>query len=304
MEQHPIPQQITSYEFKLVGDMTLKQFAKAAGGIIVALILNSTQLVFFIKWPLMLTFASGGLAMAFLPFQDRPLETWMFSFIKSIYSPTIYIWKKRAEKNWLEIDRSKRLSENEEEDEDLPKKDKSRVEEFIASLPSVKRVDDTSEEEDLAPVKPKTEKPEIVTRLEENVEKKINGAKQKENNENDWRNNKANLDLKSEKDLATGKAVFGEIPMPDTPEVPNLLVGMVTDAEGKIVEGALVEMQDTFGNSARVLKTNPLGQFKTATQLANGTYLIIPEKQGLKFDKVDVVLDGKIMQPIKIQALA
>ena len=242
--------------------------------------------------------------MAFLPFQDRPLETWMFSFIKSIYSPTIYIWKKRAEKNWLEIDRSKRLSENEEEDEDLPKKDKSRVEEFIASLPSVKRVDDTSEEEDLAPVKPKTEKPEIVTRLEENVEKKINGAKQKENNENDWRNNKANLDLKSEKDLATGKAVFGEIPMPDTPEVPNLLVGMVTDAEGKIVEGALVEMQDTFGNSARVLKTNPLGQFKTATQLANGTYLIIPEKQGLKFDKVDVVLDGKIMQPIKIQALA
>jgi len=31
MEQHPIPQQISSYEFKLVGEMTLKQFLKAAG---------------------------------------------------------------------------------------------------------------------------------------------------------------------------------------------------------------------------------------------------------------------------------
>jgi len=46
MEQHPIPQQITSYEFKLVGEMTLKQFAKAAGGIILALLINATKLVF------------------------------------------------------------------------------------------------------------------------------------------------------------------------------------------------------------------------------------------------------------------
>ena len=50
MEQHPIPQQISSYEFKLVGEMTLKQFAKAAGGIIIALVINSAPLVFFIKW--------------------------------------------------------------------------------------------------------------------------------------------------------------------------------------------------------------------------------------------------------------
>ena len=31
MEQHPIPQQITSYEFEARGDMTLKQFGKAGG---------------------------------------------------------------------------------------------------------------------------------------------------------------------------------------------------------------------------------------------------------------------------------
>ena len=32
--------------------------------------------------------------------------------------------------------------------------------------------------------------------------------------------------------------------MPDIPDVPNLIVGMVTDSNKKIVEGAIVEIQD------------------------------------------------------------
>ncbi|KKR52786.1 MAG: hypothetical protein UT88_C0021G0001, partial [Candidatus Woesebacteria bacterium GW2011_GWD2_40_19] len=38
MEQHPIPQNISSYQFRLVGDMTLKQFFQLAGGFLVGLI--------------------------------------------------------------------------------------------------------------------------------------------------------------------------------------------------------------------------------------------------------------------------
>ena len=301
MEQHAIPQQITSYEFKLVGDMTLKQFGKAAGGIIIALLLNTSHLVFFIKWPIMLVSASAGLAMAFVPFQDRPLETWIFSFIKSIYSPTLYIWKKRPEKNWLEIDRSKRLEIlNEEKDDDLPQKDEKRVEEFIASLPSVKHQDD--EEKEVS----KFSEAELQAAA---TTKKAIEAKEKAEDDtgaavDNWRTQKTDLNLKGVKDQATGKVVFGAIPMPDTADVPNVLVGMVTDAEGKIIEEAIIEIQDSEGNSVRVLKTNTLGQFKTATQLANGTYLIVPEKEGVKFDNVTVPLDGKIMQPIKIQARA
>ncbi len=97
MEQHPIPQQISSYQFKLVGDMTLKQFFQVAGGVIVSLIFYSTPLHPIIKWPLILISAGLGAAMAFLPFQERPLERWIFAFFRSIYSPTLYSWKK-AEK--------------------------------------------------------------------------------------------------------------------------------------------------------------------------------------------------------------
>ncbi|MFA6462708.1 MAG: hypothetical protein WCT51_01505 [Candidatus Shapirobacteria bacterium] len=48
MEQHAIPQQISSYEFKLVGDMTLKQFLKAAVGIVWAIMINSTKLIILV----------------------------------------------------------------------------------------------------------------------------------------------------------------------------------------------------------------------------------------------------------------
>ena len=94
MEQHPIPQQISSYQFKLVGDMTLKQFFQVAGGVIVGLIFYSTPLHPLIKWPFIIFFTLLGAALAFLPFEERPLERWIIAFFRSIYSPTLYTWKK------------------------------------------------------------------------------------------------------------------------------------------------------------------------------------------------------------------
>ena len=285
MEQHPIPQQITSYEFKLVGDMTLRQFAKAAGGVIIALLINSSKLVFFVKWPLIFIFAAGGLALAFVPFQDRPLETWLMAFIKSIYSPTIYTYKKERPENWLEIDLNKQLKSDEEEEVVVPIKEDSKVKEFINSLPSIGR-----EKEE--------EKKEVTEKTEESLKPK----EEKEEEKKEEEIVPVNLDLKKEKLGATGTAVFGEIPMPDIPDLPNLVVGMVLDLNHKIVEGAIVEIQDKDGNPSRVLKTNKLGQFKTLTQLSNGKYLVVTEKENLEFDRVEINLEGKIVEPIKILA--
>lgn len=251
MEQHPIPQQISSYEFKLVGEMTLKQFLKAAVGIVIALIINSTKLFFLVKWPLMILFGGGGLMLAFVPFEDRPLETWMAAFIKSIYSPTIFTYKKKANENWLDIDLNKILQKTEEDEQNeietnLALTNKTtKVSEFIESLPSVKRANTE-----------KTEK----------------------------------------------KTIPSLVPFPEAPEIPNLLVGIVTDNAGKIVEDAIIEIQDTEGNPSRVLKTNSLGQFKTSTQLTNGKYLIITEKENKKFGKINIELTGKIIEPINIKA--
>lgn len=299
MEQHPIPQQITSYEFKLVGDMTLKQFGKAAGGIIIALIINSSKLVFFVKWPLIFIFAAGGLALAFVPFQDRPLETWLLAFIKSIYSPTIYTYKKDIPENWLEIDLSKQIKSDEEEEVVVPIKEDKKVKEFINSLPSIGRERKETREETIE-TKEKTLKPkeEEIIEKPDSAESSVEAKEEKKEEEV----RPVNLDLKKEKLGATGTAVFGEIPMPDIPDLPNLVVGMVLDQNHKIVEGAIIEIQDKDGNPSRVLKTNKLGQFKTLTQLTSGKYLVVTEKEGFEFDRVEINLQGKIVEPIKILA--
>jgi len=300
MEQHPIPQQITSYEFKLVGEMTLKQFGKAAGGIVLALIVNASPLVFFIKWPLMFILAVGGLALAFVPFQDRPLETWLLAFIKSIYNPTIYLYKKKTMKNWLDVDLSRNLAkineEEEEKEEKRPVKEKTKVKEFIESLPSVER--EGKKDNKMNRLEDEKKIDEKISREED--EKKKEEVDDKRVQENTWSGGRPDLKLKREKLGATGSIVFGEIPMPDIPDVPNLIVGMVTDSNKKIVEGAIVEIQDREGNPNRVLKTNSLGQFRTSTQLTDGEYLIVTEKENMAFDRVRLVLSGQIVPPVKI----
>jgi len=74
------------------------------------------------------------------------------------------------------------------------------------------------------------------------------------------------------------------------------------DKEGKIVEGAIMEIRDAQGNPVRALRTNPLGQFRIATPLPNGIYEIETEKEGLIFDLVKIALKGEIVQPIEIRA--
>lgn len=311
MEQHAIPQQISSYEFKLVGDMTLKQFLKAAVGIIIAIIINSTKLIVVFKWPLMLLFGGLGVALAFLPFEDRPLETWITSFIKSIYSPTIFIYKKQNDNGWL---KSPYLEEEEEIDQKIVenknlfvsvKKQETEGTIKIKRMSGVggliNKIQTVTEEK----IKKETYSPividEVVLKPEEKeLTKPKNDVADVE--EIETQRQTVDLNLKKDKLEATGKAVFGTIPMPNRPDVANLIVGMATSSEGKIIDGVIIEIQDEHGIPTRVIKTNSLGQFKISTPLASGRYLIIAEKEGYNFDRVNVDLIGEIIDPIKIIA--
>ena len=312
MEQHAIPQQISSYEFKLVGEMTLKQFLKAAVGIVLAILIRSTALIAIIKWPLMLIFAGGGLALAFVPYEDRPLETWIIAFFKSIYSPTVYTYKKKADKSWLETDLTKvttskpLVAKKDNDDEVSGAKAKMRLRDFFqtSSLkknkvkPGIEIKEEVDEKKEKVEVKEKV----LIDKRKEKVIKKDVVDSNNEVKMKSWKNDKVNLNLKSKKLGATGKAVFGVIPMPDIPEVANVVVGMATTNEGKIIDGVIIEIQDETGNPSRVVKTNSLGQFRMSTPLANGRYLVIAEKEGYQFDRVHLDLNGKIVEPIKIIA--
>jgi hypothetical protein len=94
MEQHPVPQQISAYHFRLVGDMTIKQFVELAGGIVIGWLIYSLPLPSILRWPLVIFSVFTGVALAFLPLEERPLDRWLISFIKAVYSPTQYLWRK------------------------------------------------------------------------------------------------------------------------------------------------------------------------------------------------------------------
>ena len=92
MEQHPVPQNVTTFQFRLIGDMTLKQFGYLCAGAILAFIAYKLPLPFIITWPLTMVFVFLGIGFAFIPVEERPMDVWVFSFFKSIYTPTQYLW--------------------------------------------------------------------------------------------------------------------------------------------------------------------------------------------------------------------
>ncbi len=94
MEQHAVPQDITGFKFKLVGDMTLKQFGELAAGAILAYMFYASNWHPLLKWPFVLLFGFLGVALAFIPIEERPLDLWILNFIRAIYRPTLYVWKR------------------------------------------------------------------------------------------------------------------------------------------------------------------------------------------------------------------
>lgn len=93
-EQHPVPQNITSFEFRLIGDMTIRQFGFLASGTISAYIFWQLPLPTLVRIPLSFLLAFLGVAFAFLPLEERPLHRWLWAFLKSVYSPTQYVFQK------------------------------------------------------------------------------------------------------------------------------------------------------------------------------------------------------------------
>lgn len=331
MEQHPIPQQISSYQFKLVGDMTLKQFFQVAGGALVGLIIYSTGLHPIIKWPLILIAVGLGAAMAFLPFEERPLEKWIIAFFRSIYSPTIYKWKKsEAEPIYFAqpktttptIEASDEYLSSVPQDKQHKSLD-SAEQNFLSKFTSLwggmgtstKKVfptKDTSALEPLdmnpKPVKKVIEKTPLTvpkskpTNIERTIPKLVVEEKPKPvDTTTEAVAERVGEGEKTEK-ISGKQAVFSiDAAPPNPPTIPNTVTGQVIDQGRKIVANAIMEIRDKDGRPVRAFKSNMAGHFIIVTSLLNGTYEIKTEKEGYRFDPVTFEAEGEIIPPIAIK---
>lgn len=331
-EQHPIPQQISSYSFKLVGDMTLKQFSQLAAGVLISLALYASPLHPFIKWPLIVLSFLFGIALAFLPIQGRPLSTWLLIFFKSIYSPTYFVWRKdKALKEYFAPEEglagAPAVAAAEKKEEVA-----EHLEPVIKTTPSVEKLEEkektflskvaqtfiapgTTVVIAATPIHTYTPTPVLtkenlqipqVKPLE--VEHIISAGNAQTNAKYTTMPEIATTGITSSAAsgfLATKAAQFSQDVMPPLPpNRSNIVVGQVLDPEGKIIEGVILEIKDAEGRPVRALKSNKLGHFMIATPLLDGRYQIITEKEGFIFDPIYFDAVDKIIPPIAIWSKA
>jgi hypothetical protein len=351
MIQHPIPQNVTGYQFRLIGDMTIKQFVILSVGIAAAIFFYYTNLFFFIKWFFIILSAAGGFAVAFLPLEERPLDQWIVNYIRAIYRPTFFIWHKDpAVPEYFAYQAKK--AQAPEDAEHISKTATLRRQQglhsYLVTLPNDKRSQLDLEEESTingflsafnpsAPPQaasvhiatqtigpaatgdvPFTAPPATATAPDHNrrdiavpapapTKSDPNAPTEnlgtKETAAAPAENLPASSTLAAQTTTSSHAAVTdSSLPFPSTPTTPNTVVGMVLNAQGKILENAIVEVIDEQGLPVRATKTNQLGQFFSTTPLKKGKYALLVEKSGHTFDTIELVATGQIIQPLRIQA--
>jgi len=331
MEQHQIPQNISSYQFRLVGDMTLKQFFQLAGGVLVGLIFYSTPLPGLIKWPFIIVSVLLGAAMAFVPVEERPLEQWIIAFFKTIYSPTIFNWKKTntSPKFFQDETPASNLADAKNLSQDAALKrylnSTKQIPGPLAKLEGMEQgflsaisgifagIKSTAAPAPAVTVSPPTPPagpkkieipvsiPVTISPMQQThlvVEEKIQPISQT----TQIATNKVNPVMAGDEIVSTKEAIFSiEAAPPNPPTNPNVIVGQVVDGERRIIEGAIMEIRDEYGRPVRALRSNKLGHFIAVTPLDSGKYDIISEKGGFQFMPVHFEAKGEIIPPILVE---
>jgi len=92
-KQHPIPQNVMDVEFKLIGDLTVRQFSYLVVFGILILITFKISLPGIFKYPLLLIETLAGLGFAFFPMNDITLDKWVINYINAIKNPRLRVWQ-------------------------------------------------------------------------------------------------------------------------------------------------------------------------------------------------------------------
>jgi len=322
MEQHPIPQNISSYQFRLVGDMTLKQFFQLAGGIVAGFIFYSTPLLPIIKFPIAIFCGILGALMAFVPFEERPLERWIFAFFKAIYAPTEFFWKKSvsppklfqdepsgAPDTQLQNNAASEYSRSMAQKGDFLGNLEAKERGFFADLTGIFSGTVTQQTARTVPASPGIQG---TMNMPHGIPTKITPATQShlvveekpkapEIPQNLISTQEVAPLVAGEEMVSTRQAIFSiDAAPPNPPTIPNVIVGQVVDEHRKIIEGAIIEIRDSAGRPVRALRSNKVGHFITVTPLDPGRYDIITEKEGGQFSPVSFEANGNLIPPILV----
>jgi len=315
--------------------MTLKQFFQLAGGILAGIIFYAAPIIGIVKWPLAIISVILGVALAFMPLEERPLERWIFAFFKAIYTPTEFFWKKTTT--------PPKFFQNEEvgpapttaspEQEAALKtylsttknpsgsfaKLEGAEEGFLSTLSGIfaglagkgaPALSQTSPTAPVANIPIQQAEKNLQIPVMEPVRIPSPGAPHLVVEEKP-QSGTPTIQMTAqqvapivagEEMISTKQAMFSvDAAPPNPPTTPNVVVGQVVDEQRKIVEGAIMEIKDETGRPVRALRSNKVGHFITVTPLDSGRYDIVTEKDGYQFAPVSFDATGVLVPPILVQ---
>lgn len=258
MEQHAIPRDITGFQFKLIGPMTLRQFmylvVAALFGYLVTIIVGSIITAFYIDIICGLLVFGVGLAFAFIPINDRPLDYFLKNLYKKLVNPTQFVYHK----------------------ENLPLRVLEGM--YYEQDPHILLAHVDSREKLAAYIAAKNPPPPIVVKKPLPPPLPVKGTKPV-----------AKVGAVVQ---ATPQTTGAATPAP-TGERP-WISGVVQNRKLIPLPGVLVYIKDVATKkSLRILKTNPHGVFASFHPLPSGEYLIEVTDTGksYQFDSQTVTID-------------
>ncbi|QQG40740.1 MAG: PrgI family protein [Candidatus Levyibacteriota bacterium] len=325
MENHPIPQDVTGFQFKLIGNMTVKQFSYLISGVVMAWVVYISPMPGIIKLPISFIFGFFGFGLAFLPIEGRPMDVMIINFIKALFTPNQYIYQLSNSPQLQTKAMLKPIATTASPANSTPKPpvlqiSKKQPEESkkadVISQPTQQIIQQQ-------PQKEQTNYQSILqelqtTRLEkERIEKELLALKQMLAQQKTAPPQIQQPSVKTEPlpapPIQVTQAIVKKVPAKSltnavglpVSDSPNVLIGIVKNARGNILSNILVEVKDKDNNPVRAFKTNQLGQFASATPLLNGVYTIeFDDPSGKqKFDALELTMTGEIIGPIEATSI-
>lgn len=312
MDQHPIPQNVTGFEFKLIGDMTLKQFAYFAGSCVFAYLTYILPLHFLIRWPIIVTFVVVGVSLAFVPLGGRPMDRMIFNFIKALFANNQYVYAEERSLTSKAAAAAPNMPTPVPEPIPTPTTGAqpappppvnppapiSNIDLLQGPIPTINTTEPLKSSE---PVQTEIKKEVQTTLPEAPIEQQQTSEAEVPPsiipNLANPKTPEAPKDTVSPT-FSTGASLSGL-----THDAPNIISGAVKDEKGDVLPGVIVEVKDKEGISVRAFKANKLGQFASATPLENGTYIVETEDplNRFEFEPITLALTGSVMQGMEIR---
>lgn len=267
MEQHPVPRQITTFEFKLIGFLTVKQF-------VYLLIFTGITLIVYYLTPIPILnyfFAflvgAGGVAFVFVPINDRSMDIWIKNLIKRLTSPTQYTFKKENKPPQILIDISASSPQIAQNYLDA----KQKLNNYLASKNQPQ---------------PNNKKQAINSIL--NSKQEILVSKKSVNS-----TSQSITSNQTTKTYATNQAK------------QPFITGVIKNYKKLPLGGILVYVKkDANSQPIRILKTNSHGVFLSFNPFPSGEYIleIKDPKQQYFFDTMKIKIESTNNQPIEISS--